>query len=109
MRRALASFTFLLLLSAAVGVAVAQKPAGPKTGTAKAPARPNPGAHAAFVELMFHQVVKQPTLAYGPQVLNHLRHFFETSDCSVRQLLVEIALTAALHDLDLTNHSSLNP
>lgn len=57
-------------------------------------------AQAAFVEHLFHQVVKQPALAYGPRTLNQLRASFAKSDYNVRALLTEIATVAALHGIE---------
>ncbi|MBX3745718.1 MAG: DUF1592 domain-containing protein [Verrucomicrobiae bacterium] len=52
-------------------------------------------AQTAFVEMLFHQVVKQPALAYGPEILTRLRNTFADSHFSVPHLLVEIATLAA--------------
>lgn len=57
-------------------------------------------AQAAFVEHLFHQVAKQPALAYGPRTLNELRKYFAKSDYNIRALLTEIATVAALHGID---------
>lgn len=57
----------------------------------------SPAAQAAFVEQVFHQVVKQPALAYGPDTLDQLRESFVNSGCHIRRLVVEIAVRAALH------------
>jgi hypothetical protein len=57
-------------------------------------------AQNAFVEQLFHQVVKQPARAYGPDVLNRLRTSFLLSDFSIRELLVEIACISALHGVE---------
>jgi mono/diheme cytochrome c family protein len=54
-------------------------------------------AQSAFIEQMFHQVVKQPVLAYGPGVMPRLRQGFAASGFNLQELLVEIAVTAALH------------
>lgn len=54
-------------------------------------------AQKAFVEHLFHQVVKQPVLAYGAGTLNQLRDSFVKSDFNLRALLVEIATVSALH------------
>ena len=54
-------------------------------------------AQNAFIEQLFNQVVKQPMLAYGPDVLNRLRRSFVQSGFNVKKLLVDIAATAALH------------
>jgi cytochrome c553 len=53
-------------------------------------------AQNAFIEQLFHQVVKQPLLAYGPDAPNRLRHSFITSGYNVQQLLVDIAALSAL-------------
>lgn len=54
-------------------------------------------AQAGFIEQLFHQVVKQPVLAYGPHVLDQLRQSFVASHFNVRKLLVDIVTIAALH------------
>jgi hypothetical protein len=54
-------------------------------------------AQKAFIEQLFHQMVKQPIRAYGPDVMDRLRQSFITSDFNVQKLMVEIALTSALH------------
>ncbi len=56
----------------------------------------SPEAHAAFVEKLFHHLVKQPVLAYGPKTLPNLQGFFETHDYNIRDLMVEIMATTAL-------------
>jgi hypothetical protein len=56
-------------------------------------------AQTAFVEQLFHEVVKQPALAYGPRVLQRLRQSFVESSYNVKDLLVEIAAVAALHGI----------
>lgn len=57
-------------------------------------------AHNAFVEQLFHQLIKQPILAYGPEALNQLRQSFVASDYNVQQLAVDITTLAARHGLD---------
>ncbi|MFZ5831994.1 MAG: DUF1592 domain-containing protein [Planctomycetota bacterium] len=52
--------------------------------------------HRAFVEQVFHHLVKQPTAAYGPDTLENLRVKFTASGCNVQKLLVEIVRTTAL-------------
>jgi mono/diheme cytochrome c family protein len=52
--------------------------------------------HDAFVEQLFHHLVKQPVRAYGPQAHAELRQFFEEHDCNVRKLMVEIMAATAL-------------
>ncbi len=54
-------------------------------------------AQNGFIEQLFHQVVKQPVLAYGPEVMPRLRQSFVGSEFNIKQLLVEIATVSALH------------
>lgn len=51
----------------------------------------------AFIEQLFHHLVKQPAIAHGPEVLPRLRESFVASGYNLRKLMVEIATTAALH------------
>lgn len=57
-------------------------------------------AQSAFIEQMFHQVVKQPVLAYGPEVMPRLRQGFAASGFNLQQLLVEIAVVSALDSVE---------
>jgi hypothetical protein len=57
-------------------------------------------AQSGFVEQLFHQVVKQPMLAYGSGTMNHLRHSFVASEFNMQKLLVEIATVSALHGFE---------
>ncbi len=50
----------------------------------------------AFVEQLFHNLIKQPIRAYGPGKLSDLRRSFADNHYSVRKLMVEIVATAAL-------------
>ncbi len=52
--------------------------------------------HAAFVDQLFHNLIKQPIRAYGLQTPDELRAAFATHQFNIRQLMVEIATTAAL-------------
>jgi hypothetical protein len=54
--------------------------------------------HEAFVEQLFHYIVKQPIRAFGPTAEPDLEKSFAQHDYSIRRLLVEIATTAALYD-----------
>ena len=54
-------------------------------------------AQNGFIEQLFHQVVKQPVLAYGPEVMTRLRQSFVNSEFNIQQVLVEIATVSALH------------
>lgn len=53
-------------------------------------------AHAAFIEKLFHHLVKQPVLAYGPQTLPGLQRAFEANNCSIKRLMVDIMADTAL-------------
>jgi cytochrome c5 len=53
-------------------------------------------AHTAFVQQLFHYLVKQPIRAFGPRELPELRRFFATHDFNIRKLMVEIMATSAL-------------
>ena len=59
----------------------------------------NDDAHRAFIEQLFHQVVKQPVFAYGPNVMDQLRQSFAASGFNIQQLLVDITTVTALHDV----------
>lgn len=54
-------------------------------------------AQDAFIEQMFHQIVKQPMLAYGADVPGRLRQSFLASGFNIQKLLVEITTISALH------------
>lgn len=56
----------------------------------------SPEAHAAFVERLFHYLVKQPVRACGPETLPNLRQSFEASNFNIRRLMVEIVCESAL-------------
>jgi cytochrome c553 len=52
--------------------------------------------HEAFVARMFHALVRQPVLSYGPETLNDLRRFFTENRFDVRKLAVEIIAQTAV-------------
>ena len=54
----------------------------------------------AFVVKLFHELVKQPVLAFGSRTPEALRQDFAAGGFSVRKLMVRIAVTAALSDVD---------
>jgi hypothetical protein len=60
----------------------------------------SPDAHRAFVARAFQHFVKQPPAAYGAETLDELTEKFVASGYNIRDLLVEIAVTAAT-----ANHS----
>jgi len=57
-------------------------------------------AHNAFIEQLFHQVVKQPMRAYGADVPDRLRQSFVASSFNIQQLLVDIVTLSAQHGID---------
>ncbi len=52
--------------------------------------------HDAFVEQLFHALVKQPVRAFGPNKLEELRRAFAANQYNVRKLMVEIMAASAL-------------
>ena len=56
--------------------------------------------HTAFTQQLFHYLVKQPVRAYGPHQAAALRQSFADNDFSIRKLIAEIAVTAALASPD---------
>ena len=57
-------------------------------------------AHSAFVQQLFHYLIKQPIGAFGPQELPELRRFFVAHDFNIRKLMVEIMTSTALTPRD---------
>ncbi|MFO0809074.1 MAG: DUF1592 domain-containing protein [Gemmataceae bacterium] len=58
----------------------------------------SPEAHDAFVEQVFHNLVKQPVRAYGREKPAELRKYFTENGYSIRKLMVEIATAAAIEE-----------
>ena len=56
--------------------------------------------HAAFVQQLFHNIVKQPVRAYGTETQTNLKRAFVSGEFSIRKLLVEIIATSALTATD---------
>ncbi|CAN5662800.1 PA14 domain-containing protein [soil metagenome] len=52
-------------------------------------------AQGAFAEKLFHHLVKQPVLAYGPEALPSLERSFGQNRYSIRRLMVEIMSATA--------------
>jgi mono/diheme cytochrome c family protein len=52
--------------------------------------------HSAFVEQLFHSMMRQPVRAFGPEHLPNLRRSFAEHDFSIRRLLVETITASAL-------------
>jgi hypothetical protein len=53
--------------------------------------------HTAFVQQLFHYLVKQPVRAYGPERLPELTRSFQESEFNVRKLVATIVASAALN------------
>jgi hypothetical protein len=51
-------------------------------------------AHEAFVQALFHSLVKQPVRAWGPDTLGRLTTAFEAGGFDIRRLLVDIMMVA---------------
>jgi cytochrome c553 len=70
----------------------------------------SPEVQEAFVERVFHHLVKQPVQAYGPNRLAELRKSFEQNGFSVRKLMVDIMAQTALtgRETDLTTKGTKN-
>ena len=60
----------------------------------------SPETHAAFVEQLFHGVIKQPIRAYGSQTKESLKESFVRENFSIRKLMVEIIAASALTPVD---------
>lgn len=52
--------------------------------------------HTAFVQQLFHHLIKQPVRAFGSQELPNLRQSFEQNQFHIRKLAVEIIADAAV-------------
>jgi len=57
----------------------------------------NEHAQNAFVEQLFHSIVKQPLLAYGSGVQERLRKSFVASGFNIQKLIGDIAAVSSLH------------
>ena len=55
----------------------------------------SPETHSAFVEQLFHFLVKQPIRAFGSNTRENLRASFVKDNFSIHRLMVEIVATAA--------------
>lgn len=51
--------------------------------------------HQAFVEQLFHYLVKQPLRAHGPETLPRLRESFKANEFHIRKLVIEILATSS--------------
>ncbi len=57
-------------------------------------------AQNAFIEQLFNQVVKQPMLAYGADIMKRLHQSFVASDFNLQKLLVEMVTISALQGVE---------
>jgi hypothetical protein len=51
----------------------------------------SPFAHEAFIRHLFHHLVKQPPIAFGPSTTESLRTSFHQNAFSIKQLIASIA------------------
>lgn len=58
----------------------------------------SPAAHRAFVTQVFHNTVRQPPAAYGPELLDELSEGFAADEFNIQRLLIRIAVVAAMHN-----------
>lgn len=56
----------------------------------------SPAGQTGFVRHLFQTMVKQPTTAYSPELLSQLTERFRRDHCHVRNLVIEVAVVAAL-------------
>ena len=66
-------------------------------------------AHLAFIEQLFHQVVKQPLLAYGTDLPDRLHKSFTASGFNMQQLLVDIATISAMQGIEKPSLTKRKP
>lgn len=52
--------------------------------------------HRSFVRQLFHHMVQQPILAYGPESIQELSETFRNQEFRMKNLQVEIAVRSAL-------------
>ncbi|MHB8951411.1 MAG: DUF1592 domain-containing protein [Pirellulaceae bacterium] len=55
-----------------------------------------PETHRCFIQQLFHHVVKQPVMAYGPETMSKLEKSFAESGFDIQELLIEILTMSAL-------------
>ncbi|QEG23067.1 DUF1592 domain-containing protein [Mariniblastus fucicola] len=60
----------------------------------------NDDAHRNFIEQLFRHFAKQPLAAYGPDKIDDLLTKFQRNQFNVRQLLVDMSVVVARHELD---------
>jgi hypothetical protein len=55
--------------------------------------------HTALVTQLFHNTIRQPIAAFGPEQLPQLRQRFAEKQFNLRQLMIDIVVCAALKDV----------
>lgn len=55
----------------------------------------NNESHGAFVDQLFHNLIKQPIRAYGIETPDAIRNQFENKQFNIRELMIDIAMTYA--------------
>jgi hypothetical protein len=62
--------------------------------------------HDAFVEQVFHGMIKQSIRAYGSQAKQAIREKFVAEKFNLRQVFVEIIVVSALKTADANDHAA---
>lgn len=65
--------------------------------------------HEAFVEQLFHYLVKQPILAFGPNVCDDLERSFAAEKFHIRKLMVEVMVASSFGGRDGSLALNLTP
>jgi len=66
-------------------------------------------AHAAITEKLFQHLVKQPVLAYGPNMLPQLENSFRQNRYSLRKLMGEVMVATVLADMNKSTKKAVTP
>jgi len=67
----------------------------------------SPQAQSAFIQQLFHHLVKQPLLAYGADTMSRLRESFVASNFDMQKLMVQIVKLSALQGLKTHPHGDM--
>src|SRR5205085_6440952 len=60
----------------------------------------SPQAQSAFIQQLFHHLIKQPLLAYGADTMSRLRESFVASDFNMQKLMVEIVKLSGVQGVE---------
>lgn len=55
----------------------------------------SPETHRSFVRQLFHHMVQQPILAYGPDTISELAQQFSDQNLDMKQIMIDIAIRSA--------------